>query len=151
MTKPPHQAAPIRSVVDGTARTELIANRDPSLKTSGARALIGDVRSGFLGLGRQIVGGPSRTAGLGPCFWETFRGSGVWTTNRLHFSQTHAPRATANRPVPFKRGTVHAQGVKSWGGSFIWNGVLFGAAEPWIAYAAAVPKREVLCCRSADG
>jgi hypothetical protein len=30
MTKPSHQAAPIRSVVDGTARTELIANRDPS-------------------------------------------------------------------------------------------------------------------------
>ena len=26
-----------------------------------------------------------------------------------------------------------------------------GALEPWIAYAAAVPKREVLCCRSADG
>ena len=52
---------------------------------------------------------------------------------------------------PSSSGRVYAQGVKSWGGSFIWNGVLFGAAEPWIAYAAAVPKREVLCCRSADG
>ena len=33
----------------------------------------------------------------------------------------------------------------SLGGSFV------GALEPWIAYAAAVPKREELCCRSADG
>ena len=26
-----------------------------------------------------------------------------------------------------------------------------GTLEPWIAYAAAVPKREELFCRSADG
>jgi len=47
-------------------------------KTSGARAAIGDVRSSLSGFGRQIAGGASRTAGLGPCFWETARGSGVW-------------------------------------------------------------------------
>ena len=40
-------------------------------KTSGARAAIGDVRSSLSGFGRQIAGGASRTAGLGPCFWET--------------------------------------------------------------------------------
>ena len=38
MTKPPHQAAPIRSVFDSTARTELIADRDPLEKTSGAQS-----------------------------------------------------------------------------------------------------------------
>jgi len=31
-----------------------------------------------MALGRQIVGWASLTAGLGPGFWETARGSGVW-------------------------------------------------------------------------
>ena len=44
------------------------------IKNSGARAAIGGVRSGLLGFGRQIAGGVSRTAGLGPGFWETFCG-----------------------------------------------------------------------------
>jgi hypothetical protein len=43
------------------------------------------------------------------------------------------------------RGGLRVGVVDSLGGSFV------GALEPWIAYAAAVPKREVLCCRSADG
>jgi hypothetical protein len=44
-------------------------------KTSGARAAIGDVRSGLLGFGRLNAGGASRTAGLGPCFWLTSDGA----------------------------------------------------------------------------
>ena len=47
------------------------------IKNSGARAAIGDGRSGLLAFCRLALGGPSLTAGLGPCFWETFRGSGV--------------------------------------------------------------------------
>ena len=35
--------------------------------------------------------------------------------------------------------------VDSFEGSFVWM------PKPWIAYAAAGPKREALCCRSADG
>ena len=42
------------------------------LKKLRARAAIGDVRPGFLGFGRQIVGGPSRIAGHGPGFWQAF-------------------------------------------------------------------------------
>ena len=63
----------------------------------------------------------------------------------------HAPRATAHRPAPLQEGALSTRRglrvgvVDSLGGSFV------GALEPWIAYAAAVPKREVLCCRSADG
>ena len=49
-------------------------------KTLGARAVIGDVRSGLFGFARQIVGWASLTAGLGLGFWETFRGSEVWST-----------------------------------------------------------------------
>ena len=43
-------------------------------KTLGARAVIGDVRSGLFGFARQIVGWASRAAGLGPCFWKTVFG-----------------------------------------------------------------------------
>ena len=44
-------------------------------ETAGARAAIDDVRSDLLGFARQIAGGASRTAGLGPCFWETSDGA----------------------------------------------------------------------------
>ena len=43
-------------------------------KTSGARDAFGSNSSGFFALAQQIVGGPSRAAGLGPCFWKTFCG-----------------------------------------------------------------------------
>ena len=41
-------------------------------KTSGARHAFGSNSSGLFALAQQIAGGPSRAAGLGPCFWETF-------------------------------------------------------------------------------
>ena len=47
-------------------------------ETAGACAAIGDVRSELMTFCRLALGGPSRTAGLGPCFWVTARGSGVW-------------------------------------------------------------------------
>ena len=82
-------------------------------ETSGARAAIGDGRSGLMGFGRQIAGGASWTAGLGLGFWQTSRGSGVW----LHggycaqppCSKSHGKQASP----PSSRCTVHAQGVKS--------------------------------------
>ena len=41
----------------------------------------------------------------------------------------HAPRATANRPAPpFGGCTVHAQGLKSWGGGIIRVGFCLGAS-----------------------
>jgi hypothetical protein len=57
------------------------------------------------------------------------------------------PRQAGHAP---SRGcTVHAQGLRvgvidSLGGSFV------GTLEPWVATAAAAPKREALCCKSAD-
>ena len=57
----------------------------------------------------------------------------------------------AHRPAPLQAGARSTRGGLRVGVVDHLNGVLFGAAEPWIAYAAAVPKREVLCCRSADG
>ena len=63
----------------------------------------------------------------------------------------NAPIAKANRAAPLQaearstRRGLRVGVADSLGGSFV------GALEPWIAYAAAVPKREVLCCRSADG
>ena len=47
-------------------------------ETAGARAAIGDVRSGLLGFVRQIAGGASRAAGLGLGFWLTSDGAEVW-------------------------------------------------------------------------
>ena len=51
--------------------------------------------------------------------------------------------------APSRWCTVHAQGLRvgvidSLGGSFV------GTLEPWVATAAAAPKREALCCKSAD-
>ena len=43
-------------------------------KTSGARHAFGSNSSGLFALAQQIAGGPSRAAGLGPCFWKTFCG-----------------------------------------------------------------------------
>ena len=57
----------------------------------------------------------------------------------------------ANRPAPLQAGArstgrgLRVGEVVSLGWGFV------GTLEPWVAYAAAVPKREVLCCRSADG
>ena len=39
----------------------------------GCRAF-GSNSSGLFALAQQIAGGPSRAAGLGPCFWKTFCG-----------------------------------------------------------------------------
>jgi len=44
----------------------------PAKKTSGARHAFGSNSSGLFELDQHIVGGPSRAAGLGPCFWKTF-------------------------------------------------------------------------------
>ena len=59
------------------------------------------------------------------------------------------PRQTGHPPLQAAarstRWGLRVGVADSLGGSFV------GALEPWIAYAAAVPKREVLCCRSADG
>tara|TARA_B100000768_G_scaffold153806_1_gene150183 strand:+ start:490 stop:834 length:345 start_codon:yes stop_codon:yes gene_type:complete len=41
-------------------------------KTSGARHAFVSNSSGLFAIDQQIVGGASRAAGLGPCFWETF-------------------------------------------------------------------------------
>ena len=49
--------------------------------------------------------------------------------------------ATGSVLNDIQQGTVHTQGVMG----FVWM------PKPWIAYAAAGPKREELCCRSADG
>ena len=43
-------------------------------EAAGARAAIVDVRSGLMAFFRLALGGPSRTAGLGPCFWITAHG-----------------------------------------------------------------------------
>ena len=43
-------------------------------KTSGARHAFGSNSSGLFARAQQIAGGPSRAAGLGPCFWKTFCG-----------------------------------------------------------------------------
>ena len=47
-------------------------------KTAGARAAIGDGRSELMTFCRPALGGPSRTAGLGPGFWQAFCGAEVW-------------------------------------------------------------------------
>ena len=63
----------------------------------------------------------------------------------------HTSSATAHRAAPLNaearstRRGLRVGVADSLGGSFV------GALEPWIAYAAAVPKREALCYRSADG
>ena len=63
----------------------------------------------------------------------------------------HAARAMAHRPAPLQAGArstgrgLRVGEVVSLGWGFV------GTLEPWVAYAAAVPKREVLCCKSADG
>ena len=49
-------------------------SKQPAKKTSGARHIFRSNSSGLFALAQQIVGGPSRTADLGPCFWETFCG-----------------------------------------------------------------------------
>ena len=104
--------------------------------------MIGDVRSGLFRFARQIAGGLSRTAGLGLGFWQTFRGSGVWITRGLKFNQTHASRATANRPAPLQAGarstrrSLRVGAVVSFGGSFVG-----GLLQLWIAHLAARPTR----------
>ena len=47
-------------------------SKQPAKKTSGARHAFGSNSSGLFELDQHIVGGPSRAAGLGPCFWKTF-------------------------------------------------------------------------------
>ena len=51
----------------------------PREKTSGARHAFGSNSSDLFVLAQQIAGGPSRAAGLGPCFWETVF---VWSLQR---------------------------------------------------------------------
>ena len=46
-------------------------------KPQGPSAAIGDGRSELMTFCRLALGGPSRTAGLGPCFWETACGAEV--------------------------------------------------------------------------
>ena len=48
------------------------------IKTSGARATICGGRSAQADFCQLKEGWASLTAGLGPGFWETARGSGVW-------------------------------------------------------------------------
>jgi hypothetical protein len=47
-------------------------SKQSAKKTSGARHAFGSNSSGWFAIDQQIVGGPSRAAGLGPCFWKTF-------------------------------------------------------------------------------
>ena len=44
------------------------------LKNLRGRRAFGSNSSGLFALAQQIAGGPSRAAGLGPCFWKTFCG-----------------------------------------------------------------------------
>ena len=46
--------------------------KQPAKKTSGARDAFGGNSSGLFALAQQIAGGPSRAAGLGPCFGKRF-------------------------------------------------------------------------------
>ena len=45
-------------------------SKQPAKKTSGARHAFESNSSGLFALAQQIAGGPSRAAGLGPCFWK---------------------------------------------------------------------------------
>ena len=54
-------------------------SKQPAKKTSGARHAFGNNSSGLFALARQIAGGLSRAAGLGPCFWKTFCGEKIRT------------------------------------------------------------------------
>ncbi len=47
-------------------------SKQPTKKTSVARHAFGSNSFGLFALDQQIVGGPARAAGLGPCFWKTF-------------------------------------------------------------------------------
>jgi hypothetical protein len=91
-------------------------------KTLGARATICGGRSALADFCQLKEGWASLTAGLGLGFWETAGGSGVW----MHIGYcAQPPRSKSQgkqaRP-PSNRCTVHARGVKSWGGGFIGMG-----------------------------
>jgi len=64
---------------------------------------------------------------------------------------THAPRATANRPALLQASARSTRRGLRVGEVVSLRGGFVGALEPWVAPAAAVPKREALCCKSADG
>ena len=119
-------------------------------KTSGARHAFGSNSSGLFALAQQIAGGPSRAAGLGPCFWETSRGSDIWSTvlGLLRLRPTfQEPRQTGQ----FSLLSVHGPraGVKSWGGGFI-RREFCRAAELRIADHAAGPTPRGTMSRGID-
>ena len=112
-------------------------------KTAGARAAIGGVRSSLSGFGRQIVGGTSLTAELGPGFWVTARGSGVWLHGDCNLTKPTLPEPRQTGHPPFKPVHGPRAGAKGLGRWIHLRRVLFGVLWSHGSYIAMQGHRAV--------